>query len=201
MHENDRFCEKYVMGVRSFIRFAKNHMGQKNETRCPCCDCLNIDVRNIDEVEDHLFLKGFCTTYTRWIYHGECSERLVYGSANFDVDDVDEEITDNEEDNGDEMHDMLEDIHRETFIDTSGPFDSSLGDSTIIVGGGEKKSFEKLLSEAERELYPNCKKFSSLDFLVKFLHLKVINHWSDKSLNMLLELLKEDFLNGETLPK
>ncbi|KAM3248118.1 hypothetical protein P3L10_009886 [Capsicum annuum] len=53
----------------------------------------------------------------------------------------------------------------------------------------------------ERELYPGCKKFSNLSFSVKLRHLKVYNQWSNKSFDMLLELLKEALPADETLPK
>lgn len=65
----------------------------------------------------------------------------------------------------------------------------------------EAKKFDKLLEETGRELYPGCKKFSTLSFVVKLLHLKVYNHWSNKSLDMLLEFLKEALNTNETLLK
>ncbi|KAF3666491.1 hypothetical protein FXO38_09043 [Capsicum annuum] len=65
----------------------------------------------------------------------------------------------------------------------------------------EATTFDKLLKEAERELYSGCKKFLKLSFLVKLLHLKVYNQWSNKSFDMLLELLKEALPSDETLPK
>ncbi|KAA0051834.1 uncharacterized protein E5676_scaffold609G00610 [Cucumis melo var. makuwa] len=53
--------------------------------------------------------------------------------------------------------------------------------------------FQDLLNEARNELYPDCSKFSSLNFLVKLMHVKVLNGWSNKSFDMLLELLKVAF--------
>ena len=38
-----------------------------------------------------------------------------------------------------------------------------------------KQSFDELLREAQRELYPGYSKFSKLFFIVKLLHLKVYN--------------------------
>ena len=39
-----------------------------------------------------------------------------------------------------------------------------------------------------------------LTFIVKLMHLKVLNHWSNKSFDMLLELLSETFYEGINLP-
>ncbi|KAK3212192.1 hypothetical protein Dsin_016898 [Dipteronia sinensis] len=55
------------------------------------------------------------------------------------------------------------------------------------------------MRDADRDLYPGCRQFSKLSFTVKLLHLKTFNRWSNKSFNMLLELLKEAFPEGETL--
>lgn len=74
--------------------------------------------------------------------------------------------------------------------------------SGIKQGPDEKtEKFFNLLKEAERELYPECQKFSTLSFIVRLLHIKCLSGWSDKSFMMLLELLKDSFPKGETLPK
>ena len=53
--------------------------------------------------------------------------------------------------------------------------------------------FEELMDEACNPLYPGCTKFSLLSFLVKLLHVKVLNNWSNKFIDMLLSLLKNAF--------
>ena len=40
----------------------------------------------------------------------------------------------------------------------------------------------------------------SLNFLVKLMHLKVLNKWTNRSFDMLLKLLKEVFPEGCKLP-
>ena len=61
--------------------------------------------------------------------------------------------------------------------------------------------FYDLFREAEHELYPRCKKFTKLSFIIRLFHMKCLNGWSNKSFTMLLELLKEAFPEGETLPR
>ena len=46
--------------------------------------------------------------------------------------------------------------------------------------------FENLINETCNDLYPGCSKFFSLNFLVKLMHFKVLNGWSNKSFDMLL---------------
>ena len=40
--------------------------------------------------------------------------------------------------------------------------------------------FQKLLNRARRDLYTGCSKFSSLNFFVILMHVKVLNGWSNK---------------------
>ncbi|RVW24082.1 hypothetical protein CK203_091324 [Vitis vinifera] len=56
------------------------------------------------------------------------------------------------------------------------------------------KLFERLLEDAEKPLYPDCKNFTKLSALVKLYNLKERYGWSDKSFSELLSLL------GDMLP-
>ena len=57
----------------------------------------------------------------------------------------------------------------------------------------ETSNFFKLMQDAQIELYPDCRKFTKLSFVVRLLHMKVLCGWTDKSVTMLLELLNEAF--------
>ena len=56
------------------------------------------------------------------------------------------------------------------------------------------------MNEARNELYPVYLKNFSLNFLVKLMHIEVLNGWSNKFFDMLLELLKETFSAGTATP-
>ena len=62
-------------------------------------------------------------------------------------------------------------------------------------------NFEYLFREANKELYSGCRKFSALTFLVKLMHVKVLNFWSDNSFYMLLQVLVDAFPKGLNIPK
>ncbi|OIT36597.1 hypothetical protein A4A49_06472 [Nicotiana attenuata] len=55
----------------------------------------------------------------------------------------------------------------------------------------QAQKFYQLLEDAETELYPGCKSVSKLSFVVRLLHLKCINHWTNKSMDDLLSFFKE----------
>ena len=65
---------------------------------------------------------------------------------------------------------------------------------------GSNQYFDDLFTKIESELYPRCIKFSSLNFLVKLMHLKVSNKQTNNSSDSLLKLLKDALLEGNRLP-
>jgi hypothetical protein len=70
--------------------------------------------------------------------------------------------------------------------------------------GQQKEDVEKifkLVDDAGKELYPGCRNFSKLRFMVRLLHIKFLRGWSNKSFDMLLELLRDVLPNGSQLPK
>ena len=64
----------------------------------------------------------------------------------------------------------------------------------------EAQKFFNLVKKVEELLSPNCEKYSNFSFMVKLIHIKCINGWSNKTFNMLLELLKDVFPMCEKMP-
>ena len=64
----------------------------------------------------------------------------------------------------------------------------------------QREKYDELFAKMETELYPGRQKFSSLNFLAKLMHLKVLTKWMNRSFDMLLKLLKEAFPEGCKLP-
>jgi hypothetical protein len=115
------------------------------------------------------------------------SSRMTLGSnlqdVNSSTDDMDGLLHDAF---GIPMHD---DIER---VETSPGFECSNSDT---------ENFYKLINDSQQELYPGCKKFSKLSFLIRLLHLKCAGKWSNKHFDTLLDLLRESFLDGVEVPK
>lgn len=49
-------------------------------------------------------------------------------------------------------------------------------------------------------MYPGCKKFTLLAFVIKMLHVKVMGKWSNKSFNMLMGVLMDLLPKGHLIP-
>ncbi|XP_028051175.1 uncharacterized protein LOC114255823 [Camellia sinensis] len=136
-------------------------------------------------------VNGFLPSYTRWIFHGEDLPASV---------PLNENVSDSND--GDEVNEMIYEgfgLPPPSLVHLAS---NETGSSNIELGPDKKtERFFSLLKEAERELYPECHKFSTLSFVVRLLHIKCLSGWSDKSFTMLLKLLKDAFPKGETLPK
>ncbi|TYJ99784.1 uncharacterized protein E5676_scaffold896G00240 [Cucumis melo var. makuwa] len=143
-------------------------------------------------------------TYKRWIFHGDAvdlspflrSNSRFLGATFSNVSECREENVNLRENIGvrdtmdDEMVEMIHDLHGPMFEECRR--ESNEQDESDKISG--------MFPEIEEELYPGCLKFTSFNFLVKLMHIKVLNRWSDKSFDMLLELLNEAFPNGVELP-
>ena len=64
------------------------------------------------------------------------------------------------------------------------------------------KRFFRLLKNSEKMLYPGCTKYSKLSFLVNLLHIKCLSGWSNNSITILLEFLRDAFPSAkENIPE
>ena len=182
----DRLSREYVNGIDQFLVFAYTGKGADSVIHCPCRQCANRYSFSQDVVRDHLLNKGMLKKYKIWTSHGES-----YPSTSSIPDKEGAMLGDS--DFGDDMIGMINDAIPQ--VGTS--FENNEGQ---IGGNEETANYFKLLEDAQSELYPGCKKFSKLSFIVRLLHMKVLNHWTDKSTDMLLELLSKTFPKSVQLP-
>jgi hypothetical protein len=65
------FSKAHLDGVKEFMQFVSERFNDSEEIICPCRRCLNQTRGHQRQVEDHLYVNGMASTYTRWIHHGE----------------------------------------------------------------------------------------------------------------------------------
>ena len=65
----------------------------------------------------------------------------------------------------------------------------------------ELVDLQKLVEANSQELFPNCKKYSKLRFLIRLLHIKLLGGWTDKSFDLILDLFNDVLPEGSTLPR
>ncbi|GAV74202.1 DUF4216 domain-containing protein/Transpos_assoc domain-containing protein, partial [Cephalotus follicularis] len=190
----------YVEGVRMFLNFAYMNKNKGEFICCPCIKCANRYYRGRDTINEHVILDGFLTSYEKWTRHGE-------GNIGNTVNVSDAMIVDRNR--GDDVQvesslraNMIEMVREGVGIpEVEGNMvDNEEPELGTIVGSDEDSAkFLKLLKDAETELFPNCKEFTTLSFTVELLHLKVLNGWTNKSFTMLLQFLQKVWRDAKIL--
>lgn len=188
---------KYILGCQKFIEFAWNNRTEElgGEIYCPCVRCINLLLWPKNVVEYHILNRGILRSYVRWTKHGES------GEVN----------TSHEPNEGDDMRTMLHDglgfqnvvgINNDDMPTGMNSNESSSNDTRMEDEPNEEaQKFYKLLKEADTPLYPGCTKSSKLSFLVRLLHVKCLNGWSNHSFDMLLEVLNDSLPDDINMPK
>ncbi|XP_028114517.1 uncharacterized protein LOC114312475 [Camellia sinensis] len=200
----NRMSSQYRDGVKAFVQFAMMNVGPNDKIRCPCMDCLNCERHTCKIVEYHLVVKEMSPSYKTWVHHGESVPMNQSHALNDDnhnnFGSVGNRMEVETGEDQEEILNLLEDVYIGTTInDDENKEDEEDGDNDNdneddVANNVEKEgvpNFNKLLNDAQRELYPGCRKFSLLSFVIKMLHVKVLNKWSNKSFNMLLGILKD----------
>lgn len=190
-----RLQQNYQNGVKDFLDFAFKDTAPKSgvKKRCPCLKCRNYFDHDQETMWVHLLRVGIDPDYNPWIFHGE--------ERSFDVGDM--EMSEGEDDGFEDedpfvSEDMFSLVHDATNV-VAKDFEDKAGEAR---GHDEiPDKFHKLMKDAEEELFPGCKTFSRLEFIVTLLHLKVSGHWSDKSFSGLLSTLQKAFNFDPSFPK
>ncbi|CAN1289768.1 hypothetical protein LINPERPRIM_LOCUS20432 [Linum perenne] len=182
-----RFSVEYIDCVSSFMHFIQDRLGHDVDIHCPCKSCLNVFQEPQEVVLSHLMINGIDIGYTRWVYHGE-----QFNAAVDDINMLDNDLSQEEnEDEEDNLFDLLDEhanyIHNEDDLEDD-------------VNGRGYVDYLEMLGQAQKELDQSCTKYSQLSFIVKLLHLKVYNKWSNKSFDMLLKLLVDILPDGNLVP-
>ena len=122
----------------------------------------------------------------------------MHGEYEFNESTYDDEFEDSPPD---DMHGLLHDAFQ--MPKTSNMLDEneiSLIETSLEEQNDEATKFYSFLKDAEKELYPGCTKFTKLAFVIRLIHIKCLNGWSNKSFTMLLELLKEVLPECDNFP-
>ena len=148
-----------------FVKIVEKNDNYPAKIICPCKNCRNLYHQSIDDVYEHLVIKGMDPTYRVWVHHGE---------QPFEKH-LDKELDD-----------------RDAFnLFMAADMDSVTDDISADCGEILEKNFDKNLEDAETPLYTGCEKYTKLSAIVALYKLKNLNGWTDTSFNGLLDLLQD----------
>lgn len=158
LHKNS---DGFWNGLQAFLLRCKDHLNFESKCRCPCNRCNNVEWGTINSLEAHIHSHGFSRAYKTWIHHGEpyaVPARVQHiPSTICQMRDALNDVV--WENTGNEHHTDNEDNSNEP---TEGPSSTNV-------------DLDELFTLADTPLYPGCDWMSSLDFLAKILHMKVMN--------------------------
>ncbi|KAL5578957.1 hypothetical protein UlMin_011399 [Ulmus minor] len=161
----NRATKEYMEAAWDFVKIVEKNDNYPLKIICPCKNCRNLYHQSVDDVYEHLVIKGMDPTYRVWVHHGEQPF---------------EKQLDSELDGGDAFN-----------LYMAGHMDSVNDDISVGHGDGLEKDFDKNLEDAETPLYTGCGKYTKLSAIVVLYKLKNLNGWTDTSFNDLLELLHD----------
>jgi len=192
MRDTTRCSKRFQEGVQEFMRMTIKCVDVRGMILCPCKDCANQCYCPINLVKGHLLMYGFNPTYTQWIFHGEDQFRVnTCTNVHTDASETIEEV--------DAVEELYGDVCMGTFLDAN-KGESSISQGPTIGANEDINSFDRSLEDGLRELYPVCKKFTKIAFILKMLHIKAICNISNKAFDMMIDLIKKALPDGETLP-
>ncbi|XP_074327690.1 uncharacterized protein LOC141665601 [Apium graveolens] len=170
-----KYSDRYRKGVEAFVNQAFSRYAIGNELKCPCKKCGNRFWSGAKAIHEHLVCNGPCPHSVEWIYEVSTHE----------IDRVADEMDINIGLGlGDEFDALIQNAY-------------GTNDVTDHVGrtglNDDARKFYRLVKEGGQLLYPECKKFSRLSFLVRLYQLKCIHGFSESGFSDLLELIKEVF--------
>jgi hypothetical protein len=88
---SQRFIEGLEIVLKTLAEYKKlENMSDIHYICCPCVDCCNEKkTQDIEEIHEHLLVRGFMSGYTYWTEHDEYKEVLLQDTDVGGDDDVD----------------------------------------------------------------------------------------------------------------
>jgi hypothetical protein len=96
IYVGNRVSQHFAEGLETFLETVVEYKKPENMygvhyVCCPCIDCCNEKkTQDIEEIHEHLLIRGFVSGYTYWTEHGEYKEVVLEDTDVGGDDDVDQ---------------------------------------------------------------------------------------------------------------
>ncbi|KAK1400946.1 hypothetical protein POM88_000551 [Heracleum sosnowskyi] len=162
---------EFRAGCQVFLDYAYSNrecVNDKNQIRCPCWKCKNVNYQDRDIVNFHLLVNGFMRNYEEyWWAHGQKRDGgITINNA------------------GSSTYRMNEMVH-----DFAGP-DFNWDQAREQPINADAKDFFKLLDEGSEPLWDGCMKQSKLSAVATLLNIKTDHNMSHECFESLLKAIK-----------
>ncbi|CAA0839975.1 Unknown protein [Striga hermonthica] len=176
---------EYAQGVEDFLNHAFSTRATGDQIICPCKDCYGRFWHRRDEVYNHLIYYGTDPRIKEWHFPEKSSHSSQNEKQDFPHDDIEGLIYDTHRDIADKFSDSHEE-HFQAGMETHANM--------------EAKKFFKLVEDGKQAVYPGCKSFSKLSFIIRLYLFKCVHGLSNTAFSNLLEIIQE-LIPEAVLPK
>ncbi|XP_051138825.1 uncharacterized protein LOC127256716 [Andrographis paniculata] len=189
--ESNHTSSTYLDGVIQFLNYVFHGRDIDSVVYCPCRTCLNRATNTRREILLHCIRYGFDPSYRVLTSHGE-----VMGETSTSTEDRQRSAL---------WEDDLDMLMRNYAMPDHLGEGINEGNTANDVGDDHRddnnSGWRQMLEDMQSDLIPGCKKISRLTFIARLLHLKVLCQWSNHSVDLLLELLRDALPDVVILPK
>ncbi|KAJ0538371.1 putative Transposase-associated domain-containing protein [Helianthus annuus] len=185
----NRRSSEFLNGLDSFMEISSNHVNNEGKAYCPCIRCANSKrlLQELPPIYAHIHDRGFLPSYMTLVHHGEEYANASEIEALWESDMLAPTINN-------ELFDVLADVMAAQNVNEENLEEDKDEENTL------DPEFDELFKELTTELYPGCSWMSSLSFLAKLMHLKVMNNMTNSSFDQLLEHLRNSLPKPNKIP-
>ncbi|XP_071688269.1 uncharacterized protein [Rutidosis leptorrhynchoides] len=169
-----RESETYEKGLDEYLDYMFKTEAMNGQISCPCKDCRDMLWVERDNAKMHLICVGFMKGYR---FPAAITKQ-------FDSPIIDAE---------DDMSGLVQGAFHWFSYDEE-------QNENLSIPNINAEQFYNVLRDSKKELYPGCKKFSVLSFIIRLYHSKCVGKCNDKGFNMILDTVREAFPDA-TIPK
>ncbi|XP_071712837.1 uncharacterized protein [Rutidosis leptorrhynchoides] len=163
----------YEKGLDEYLDYMFKIEAMNGQISCPCKDCRDMLWVERDDAKTHLICVGFMKGY-----RFPAAVTKQFDSPMMDAED--------------DMSGLVQ-----------GAFhwfsDDEEENENLSIPNINAEWFYNVLRDSKKELYPGCKKFSILSFIIRLCHSKCVGKCNDKGFNMILDTVREAFPDATIL--
>jgi len=170
-----KYTSKWQKGFKDFIQNTFGGTSKEETAPCPCARCHCMSYRNQKDVRCHLVLRGFDETF---IKEGNVKDLVACPQED---NPAEGEYDDGETGDAPASKELISALIR-------GAIHGELTGSGDEEPNESVNNFFKLLTEAQKELYPGCKEATKVSFIIRIYQMKCMHGFSNNGIQSILDL-------------
>jgi len=171
-----KYTAEWQKGFKDFIKNTFGGTSKEETAPYPCARCRCMSYRNQKDVQSHLVLRGFDESFIQ----GEVDAEDLVACPQVD-NPAEAEYGDSETGDAPASKELISALIR-------GAMHGELTGSGDEEPNESAKQFFKLLTEAQKELYPGCKEATKVSFIVRIFQMKCMHGFSNNGVQSILDL-------------